>query len=216
MTKLIPDEELVKIPVKDNSEKLIYIKDMCPRMIIRLGAYIKKDGKKSCKDACLVRETVAQKLNLAQTFLPKGYRLMLRCGYRSLSLQKKRYEWMLNQLKKTHPDWSMEKLNMETSKCVAPLNIIPPHSTGGAVDLSLIGPNGRQLYMGTQLGRFTEKTYTGSNNISPQAKKNRKLLISVMTKTGFINYPTEWWHWSYGDQYWAAALKKKYSIYGGI
>ncbi|ABX41733.1 hypothetical protein Cphy_1358 [Lachnoclostridium phytofermentans ISDg] len=22
-------------------------------------------------------------------------------------------------------------------------------------------------------------------------------------KGGFVNYPTEWWHWSYGGCYWA-------------
>jgi D-alanyl-D-alanine dipeptidase len=123
---------------------------------------------------------------------------------------------MHNALKKKHLDWSMEKLKLETSKCVAPLDIVPPHSTGGAIDISIIGPDGRQLDMGSRLGRFTEKTYTGSNKIPLEARKNRSLLINVMTNFGFINYPTEWWHWSYGDQYWAAALKKKYSIYGGI
>jgi D-alanyl-D-alanine dipeptidase len=216
MIKLISDEVLVKIPIKDNGEKLIQVKDKCPRMIIRLGAYIKKDGNKACKDACLVRETVSQKLGLAQSLLPKGYRLMLRCGHRSLNVQKKRYDWMHNKLKKKYPDWTPEKLREETSKCVAPPDIIPAHSTGGAIDLSIIGPDGRQLDMGAQMGMFTDKTYTNSDKISSKAKKNRMLLIDVMTKTGFINYPTEWWHWSYGDRYWAAALKKKYSIYDGI
>jgi D-alanyl-D-alanine dipeptidase len=141
---------------------------------------------------------------------------MLRCGHRSLSLQKKRYLWAYGNLKKKHPHWNPEKLRDETSKCVAPLDIIPPHSTGGAIDLSIIGPDGRQLDMGTHLGRFNETTHTNSNKISGLARKNRNLLIKVMTRAGFINYPTEWWHWSYGDQYWAAALKKKSSIYGGI
>jgi zinc D-Ala-D-Ala dipeptidase len=216
MARLIPDKELMKIPVKDNGEKLVHVKDCCPKMVIRLGVYIKKSGKKFCDDSCLVREGVAKRLSLAQSFLPEDHKLMLRCGHRSLIVQKKRYEWMHNKLKKKHPDWNPEKLRDATSKCVAPLDIIPPHSTGGAVDLSIIGSDGKQLYMGTQLGRFTEKTYTCSENISSQAKKNRKLLIKVMDKAGFINYPTEWWHWSYGDQYWAAALKKKYSIYDGI
>lgn len=214
--KLIPDKELVKIPIKDNGEKLIHVKDGCPKIVIRLGAYVKKEGKKSCDNACFVRESVAGKLKLAQSFLPKGHKLMLRCGHRSLNIQKKRYEWMYAKLKKKNPDWNSEKLRDETSKCVAPPDIIPPHSTGGAVDLSIINSNGRQLDMGTKLGKFTEKTYTDSDKISPQARKNRKLLIYVMTKAGFINYPTEWWHWSYGDRYWAAVLKKKYSIYTGI
>ena len=41
----------------------------------------------------------------------------------------------------------------------------------------------------------------------------RELLINIMTKVGFVNYPLEWWHWSYGDRYWAAVNKTE-SIYG--
>ena len=32
---------------------------------------------------------------------------------------------------------------------------------------------------------------------------NRALLIELMSAAGFVNYGTEWWHWSYGDRYWA-------------
>ncbi|MEK6914663.1 MAG: hypothetical protein AABW83_03360 [Nanoarchaeota archaeon] len=35
-----------------------------------------------------------------------------------------------------------------------------------------------------------------------------------MTKSGFTNYPGEWWHWSYGDRIWAHYNNKKYAIYG--
>ena len=27
----------------------------------------------------------------------------------------------------------------------------------------------------------------------------------VLSAAGLVNYPTEWWHWSYGDRYWALA-----------
>ncbi|MBN2095322.1 MAG: M15 family metallopeptidase [Candidatus Aenigmarchaeota archaeon] len=216
MAHLIPDKELAKVPLRDNGEKMVSVKDACPKIAIRLGHYIRKEGRKFCEDACLVRESVAEKLNLAQSLLPNGHRLLLRCGYRPLSIQIKRYNWMENKLKKKHPDWSKEKLKVETGKCVAPLDIVPPHSTGGAVDVSIIGPDGRRLDMGSQLGRFTEKTYTCSKKISTEGIKNRKILIRVMKKAGFVNYPTEYWHWSYGDQYWAAILKKKHSIYKGL
>lgn len=46
-------------------------------------------------------------------------------------------------------------------------------------------------------------TYTYSKSISETAKKNRQILIQSMEQVGFINYPPEWWHWSYGDRYWA-------------
>jgi len=214
--KLIFDNQLLKIAIKDNGEKLFYIKNFCPKITLRLATYIKKEGKKSREDACFVRKSVADRMNQAQSFLPKGYKLLLRCGYRSLLTQKRRYNWMYKRLEKRYPEWNKEKLRDETSKCVAPPDIVPPHSTGGAVDVSIIGPNGKQLDMGEKLGAFNEKTYTFSDKISKTAKKNRKLLILVMTKAGFINYPTEWWHWSYGDRYWAAALKKKHSIYNSV
>jgi len=214
--QLIPDKQLITIPIKDNGEKLVYIRDCCPKVVIRLGTYVKKEGKKSCLDACFVREDVGRRINIAQNLLPKDHRIMLRCGYRPLSLQKKRYLWMYNKLKKKNPTWDKMKLSNETSKCVAPPDIVPPHSTGGAIDISIINATGKQLDMGTQLGRFNESTYTDSNKTSPLAKNNRKLLIKVMTKAGFVNYPTEWWHWSYGDRYWAAVRKGKFSIYGGM
>jgi zinc D-Ala-D-Ala dipeptidase len=212
----IPDKQLIKIPVKDNGEKLVNIKDYCPKVTIRLAAYIKNEGKQACLNACFIREGTAEQINIAQSLLPKGHRIMLRCGYRPLSLQKKRYLWMYKKLKKKNPTWDKKKLADETSRCVAPPEIVPPHSTGGAVDISIIDAKGRQLDMGAHLGRFNEKTYTDSKEIPTLAKNNRKLLVKVMTEAGFVNYPTEWWHWSYGDRYWSAVKKKKFSIYGGI
>ena len=48
-----------------------------------------------------------------------------------------------------HSDWSKEKIREETSKIVAPIDIVPPHSTGGTIDLTIIRSNGNQLKMGT-------------------------------------------------------------------
>ncbi len=211
--KLIPDSNLLRISIRDNGEKLVDIKKHCPKVLVRVANYIIKDGDRI--NARLVREDIVNRLNNAQSDLPEGFRLLIRCGYRSLKSQTKRYNWMYLKIKKRHPDYSEEKLKEETSKNVAPIDIIPPHSTGGAVDLSIVDCTGRNLDMGTKLGEFNEKTYTDFPRISETARKNRKLLISIMTRAGFVNYPTEWWHWSYGDRYWAAVLKKKCSIYDG-
>jgi D-alanyl-D-alanine dipeptidase len=29
--------------------------------------------------------------------------------------------------------------------------------------------------------------------------------VDALTGAGLVNYPTEWWHWSFGDRYWAYA-----------
>jgi len=43
---------------------------------------------------------------------------------------------------------------------------------------------------------------------------NRRLLCHAMTEEGFAPNPTEWWHYSYGDQMWAALTKNSEAFYG--
>jgi D-alanyl-D-alanine dipeptidase len=214
----IEDKVLATVPERDNGEKLVPIKDFIPKIIFTHPVYIKKQGKKAIEQARMARIGVAKRLVVAQSLLPKGYRLVIRSCYRCLATQKKAYDKTYARVKKNHPDWSEERVKKETSRFVAPLYITPPHSTGGAVDLSIIGPAGKKLDMGTKMGvdYGFKKILTDSIFISMAAKKNRLILISAMTTAGFVNYPTEWWHWSYGDQYWAALLKKPHAIYTGI
>ena len=44
-------------------------------------------------------------------------------------------------------------------------------------------------------------------------RQNRAQLIEIMSHQGFVNYPTEWWHWSYGDRYWAYQTRQTNAIY---
>lgn len=197
----IPDKTLVKIPVKDNGEKLINLKAACPAI--------------KTKGICRLRKGAAKRLCMAQKNLPKNHFFFVREGYRSLRCQKKMYFALYKKLKKKHPHWPEEKIKKGTDKFVAPVEIIPPHSTGGAIDLTIAGPNGK-ADMGTEILAFNEKSRTFSKNISKKAAANRKILIKAMSGAGFVNYPPEWWHWSFGDRYWAAVKKKKFSVYGTI
>ena len=38
---------------------------------------------------------------------------------------------------------------------------------------------------------------------------------NVMTKAGFTNLPSEWWHYDYGDRFWAY-YNKCSAIYEGV
>jgi D-alanyl-D-alanine dipeptidase len=44
----------------------------------------------------------------------------------------------------------------------------------------------------------------------------RDLLSSVLNEAGLINYPTEWWHWSFGDRYWALRTGRPAALYGPV
>ncbi len=63
---------------------------------------------------------------------------------------------------------------------------------------------GEKMICGSK-GRHTlVKLWKSQNKLCPACgEENRKILINCLERAGFINYPTEWWHWSYGDCYWA-------------
>jgi len=84
----------------------------------------------------------------------------------------------------------------------------PPHSTGAAVDLTIVNAAGIPLDMGSPIDECSPRSYpdyfaTASNETDRCFHENRLLLRRIMTAVGFVNHPKEWWHFSYGDQLWA-------------
>ncbi len=158
--------------------------------------------------------------------LPKNLYFCLYEGYRSLTLQKFLFEKRYEKVKLQHPDWSAEQIFIDTTKLVSPVTNqdgsvnIPPHSTGGAIDIYLVNDQGEYVDMGIHPKDWIEDlegsiSITASNIISSEAEKNRKIMCQALTLVGFTNYPTEYWHWSYGDRYWAYEKKQPHAIYGG-
>ena len=213
--EVISDKALLKIPVKNNGERLADIKSICHDISINIDPNSQK-VEKMPPDICYVRIGVVKRLCKAQELLPNGYKIMVWSGHRSLKIQKKLYSDQYKKFSQQHPKWPKKRVKQETDKFVAPVEIMPPHTTGGAIDCAILDSHGKQLNMGTAIDAFTKRAYTNSRAISKEARKNRLLLIKIMKKAGFVNYPPEWWHWSYGDRYWAAALNKKFAIYKGI
>ncbi len=163
-----------------------------------------------------VRVSVADRLVAAQTRLPRGLRLLIVEGYRPPALQWRYFADALARHRAAHPEWDEGRARIETSRYVAPPEVAP-HTTGGAVDLTLCTADGVELPMGTSVNatppESDEACYTTSADISPEARENRRLLSAAMTSAGFVNYPTEWWHWSYGDRYWAFSAGAHHATY---
>lgn len=162
-----------------------------------------------------VRKTVADKLKVAESYLPDGYELQIFCGYRSLPEQFKNWNNGIKRLKQKHPDWSYTMIENANRKMNAdPRKGYGPHQTGGAVDLTLL-LKGKKIDIGGEYDSSINSK-TKSKNLTRQQKNNRQILMSAMKKAGFQNYPNEWWHWSYGDRAWAAYKHKPFAIYGQI
>lgn len=95
----------------------------------------------------------------------------------------------------------------------------PPHSTGAAIDLTLQDESGRERDMGSPIDETSERSYP--DHYAPATlpgmqvfNENRMILNQVMTSAGFCRHAHEWWHFSLGDQMWAAQRGEAVAIYG--
>lgn len=204
--------KLMQIPVIDNGEKLVSITKRCPEIVVEISPI----GELNANREPMLRKTVANMLTRAQTSLPDGYRLKIWEVHRPIEKQEFMREKYLEQLIATNPEKPKDELERERDMYVARPDIIPPHLTGGAVDLTIIEPDQKEMNMGTNYLDFSKETHTHAPNLNRLAKGNRKLLLETMEGVGFVNYSYEWWHWSYGDRYWAYKMNKAKSIYGPI
>ncbi|MEV6982635.1 M15 family metallopeptidase [Sphaerisporangium sp. NPDC051017] len=62
--------------------------------------------------------------------------------------------------------------------------------------------------------RDTGDCHTASTSISTEAAGRRHVLGEALEAAGLVNYPTEWWHWSYGNRYWAYVTGASAARYG--
>jgi D-alanyl-D-alanine dipeptidase len=228
--KPIPDVEFLtdKIPVSEPSgETLVYLDDVfvCDSKYYR---WAEMDGAAlpGSSPSIMCRKTVCEMLKRAEALLPEGYRFVIYDAYRPISVQQALWDHFRAQKAKEFPDASPEEIDRQTQFCVSlpsyDIHLPSLHNTGGAVDLTIAGPDGRELDMGCEFDEFTGRAWTvyyedGSEGagLNDAARDNRRLLYNVMTSAGFTNFPAEWWHFDYGDEKWALYTGKR-PIYAGI
>lgn len=159
---------------------------------------------------CYVRESLVSMLKKAEGFLPDGLRLKVYDGYRPICVQQRLWNYHKGILKLENPDMDDEELDFKTSFYISKPSYDEErpslHNTGGAVDVILVTDTGHALNMGTLYGDFTNRAWTNhfeDFDECAEVRDNRRILYNAMIEAGFTNLPSEWWHYDYGNKFWA-------------
>ncbi len=188
-----------------------------------------------------VRTGILQRLLKAQEFLNEekpGYKLHIFDAYRPLSVQIYMVNFTREQVALQmgfQPDMlteAQENLVMgEVFNLWAKPSSDPtqpsPHSTGAAIDLSIVDEQGTLLDMGSAFDELSDRIlpnyYCNDTSIHGQRiHAHREYLNRIMMRAGFMRLTHEWWHFSYGDQMWALLKHifelepQPYAYYGAI
>ena len=217
-------ESWKEIPIVECGEPLISIGDKHDRIVI--SPYYFKIGLNFSSNEIFIRESIFAKLVNALRYIPSDLFFVVWDGWRSFELQTILYNRIFQDIKSQNPKLCPEKIQEIAIKYVSfpnkNINNPSPHSTGGSIDLTLSNKSG-ELAMGTDFDDFTNKAstvfYEKKTEYSKkdiEIRNNRRLLYYAMKEVGLSNYPKEWWHFDYGNQFWAASLTKDMAIYGLI
>ena len=173
-------------------------------------------NKETLEEPILIRKKVLFKIYNIADKLPDGLNLKIYKVFRSRIKMNDVFEGVIAEITAHKPGIGRhEAMKLAKFKTDDPKGSIGGHETGGAVDVALCDDNGVDLDYGTKFHEYNDSTFTFNSHITNAQRKNRKNLIKIMKKQGFVNFPGEWWHFSYGDRMWAAYKgKRNGGIYG--
>lgn len=195
-----PITDLKRVPIIECGEPLVDFMEVCPGVILDRPRF-------NYRRETLVRERVAEAIRQAIARLPKDYHLAVVEGWRPMHIQRRMYLGIWQRFKEKHPDWSDVKLRRVVNRYTAPYDspkVPPPHSTGGAIDVILVRAGGSPYDHTTPYDRFDPACYSmDAPGLSAEATRTRQILKEIFAETVLTNYPSEYWHWSFGDQGWA-------------
>lgn len=225
-----------QIPIADCGEPLVPI-PLDQFAVEQPHPYVKVAAPYGDRSPYYLRQGVLQRLIQAQQLLQQRYpdwRIQIFDAYRPLSVQQYMVDYTFTQtaaaqglspaqltepqrqeiLEQVYQFWAVPSFDPATP---------PPHSTGAAVDVTLVDAIGTVVDMGSPIDEMSPRSYPDyfaeANAIEAEGDRltlhshltfhsHRQLLKEVMEAAGFRQHPREWWHFSVGDQLWAWLLQQ--------
>lgn len=177
-------------------------------------------------EALALRAGVVERLVRIEAGLaPYGLGLWLFDGWRPLATQRGLWTFFAVRIARDNPAWRTAEVDRRVATFVADPRWFdrtdpatwPPHSTGGAVDLTLRDrATGARLDLGAGFDEESDMSATGWYEAVHAAGRlaaadprllARRILFHAMVAEGFTNYPAEFWHYDLGTRLWAAVRR---------
>lgn len=212
--KMLRYQDLLTVKCGENNNPLVEI----PPLIMNRYNPLCSDMQLLLHNKMIIRKSVSEKLIQAQKKLAEEnnqFSLCITYGYRSLEVQTKRFQSVLQNTKQFFPN--PYDYYEEAHRFVA-VPTVAGHPTGGAIDVVLVDKKtNKTLDFGSKQYDYSSKAcYVFWPKVNITAQKYRMLLRKVLLEVGFAPFDGEWWHFSYGDREWAYYYKKKQSLYSQI
>ncbi|MBD1825580.1 D-alanyl-D-alanine dipeptidase [Cyanobacteria bacterium FACHB-DQ100] len=204
------------VAIAECNEPLVEIPDQFAR--VTPHPYAKLGAPYGEKSPFFVREEILDRLLIADAHLQHlqpGWKIQIFDAYRPVAVQQFMVDHTLKELvnanglsletlsttqreefqQQVYQFWAMPNLDPATP---------PPHSTGAAIDVTLIDEAGSAIDMGSEIDEISERSFPNhfANSDLPY-HRHREILANSMISAGFKRHWNEWWHFSYGDQIWA-------------
>ena len=170
--------------IEDNQNELVEIKKEIPSIVLDIRYATENNFMKQVmyqQAKAFARRPVVEALKRVQKILQaRGLGLKIYDGYRPYAVTVDFYEKASDKNFVANPT--------KGSK----------HNRGCAIDCTLIDlKTGEELEMPTPYDSFSKAAAANYEDVSPQAKANRDLLISVMRKNQMNVLSNEWWHYDF-------------------
>jgi D-alanyl-D-alanine dipeptidase len=170
---------------KDSAQKMVNLQKLIPDIVLDLrygttNNFMKRVMYNERPHYTFMRLPAAKALAKVQKELNKmGYGLKIYDAYRPYSVTKKFWELVHDERYVANPAKGSG------------------HNRGIAADLTIIDlKTKKELKMPTGFDNFTDSAHHDFVNLPDSILKNRKLLKETMEKYGFLEFATEWWHYS--------------------
>lgn len=197
---------LILISFKTNAqlpEGFVYVTNEIPSIKTELRYFSENnfvgniiDGYKANTTILTKEATIALK-NVQEQLLKKNLSLKIYDAYRPQKAVNYFWKWSKNlndTLMKQQYYPNLKKHDIFTRQFIAKYS---RHSSGSTVDVTIVdNVTGKELDMGTPYDFFGEESSINFKGINETQQKNRMLLLQIMLRNEFRNYPKEWWHYT--------------------